>query len=142
MDGLVRVLFLPRFPTKLADNVTLLALAPQNVLVRYEALESDRPTCVDPPRADAHLGTKAIAESVGEARARVDEHAGRVDAAHERAGRLGVLSYDAVRVVRAVRVDVRDGCGQGRYGAHGECEREVLGHVGFWRGGTHVCGRC
>ena len=28
MDGLVRVVFLPRFPTELADNVTLLALAP------------------------------------------------------------------------------------------------------------------
>ena len=28
MDGLVRILLLPRFPTKLADDVTLFALAP------------------------------------------------------------------------------------------------------------------
>ena len=100
---------------------------------------------MDPPRAYAHLSTKAIAEPVGEARARVDEDARRVDAAHERAGRLGVLGYDAVGVVRAVSVDVRDGGGQRRHGAHGEREREVLGRVGFWRGRAHVracvCGR-
>ena len=94
---------------------------------------------MDPPRADAHLSTKAISEAVGEARARVDEHPRRVDAADERAGRLGVLGYDAVCVVRAVRVDVCDGGGQGGHGAHGECEREVLGRVGFGWSGPNVC---
>ena len=61
---------------------------------------------MDPPGANPHLGTKAISEAVGEARARIDEHARRVDAADERARGGGGLGDDAVGVVRAVRVDV------------------------------------
>ena len=139
MDGLVRVLFLAVLAPKLPDDVTLLALAPQDILVRHEPLEPDRPTRVDPSRADAHLGAKAISEAVGEARARVDEHARRVDAAYERACGVGRLGDDAVGVVRAVLVDVRDGGAEGRHGAHGEGEREVLGRVVFRLCGTHAC---
>ena len=134
----MRVLFLPGFPPKLPDNVTLLALAPQNILVSHKSLESNRPPRMDPPRADPHLGAEAIAKPVCEAGARVHEHAGRVDAAHERAAGSGRLGDDTVGVVRAVLVDVRDGGCEGAHGAHGEREREVLGRVGFGWGWEHV----
>jgi hypothetical protein len=105
-DGLVRVLFLPGSPAKFPNDMALFVLAPQDVLVRHESLKPDRTTRVDPPGADPHLSTKAIPEAVGEARARVDEYARRVDAADERARCVGGLGDDAVGVVRAVRVDV------------------------------------
>ena len=135
----MRVLFLPGFPPKLPDDMTLLALAPQNILVRHESLESNRPPRMNPSCADPHLGAEAITKSVREARARVHEHAGRVDATHGRAPGRGRLGDDAVGVVRAVLVDVRDGGCEGGHGAHGEHEREVLGHVGFGLGWEHVC---
>ena len=138
LNRLMRVFFLPGLPTKLPDDVTVRAVAPQNVLVRHESLESDGPARVDPAGADPHLGAEPIAESVRKARARVDEHARRVDAAHERAAGLGRLGDDTVGVVRAVLVDVRDGGREGGHGAHGEREREVLGRVGFGWGGEHV----
>ena len=87
IDGLVRVLFLPGFPTKFPDNMSFLALAPQNVLIRHESLEANWPPRVDPPRADPDLSAKAIAKAVREARTRVHEDTGRVNAAHERTAR-------------------------------------------------------
>jgi len=116
------VLFLPRLPTKLPNDMTARAPTPQNVLVRHESIKSDGPARVDAAGADPNFGAEAIAETVGEARARVDEDPGRVNAADEgAAGRRG-LGNDAVGVVRAVRVDVRDGRGEGGYGEH--CKRE------------------
>ena len=105
----MRVLFLPRFPTELPDDVTLLALAPQNILIRHESIKSNRPPRVDPPRADPHLGAKTVSKTIREARARIHEHASRIDPTHERATGIGRLCDDAVRMVRAVLVDVCDG---------------------------------
>ena len=109
LDRLMRVLSLPRFPTELPDDVTLLALAPQNILVRHESIETNRPPRMNPSRADPHLGTKTIAKTIREARARIHERAGRIDPTHERATGIGRLCDDAVRMVRAVLVDVCDG---------------------------------
>ena len=119
-DRLVRILPLALPAPKLAHDVPIYPLTPQHVLVRDEPLEPDRSARVDPPRADADLSTKAIAEAVGEARARVYEHARRINAAHKRATSCSGLRHDAVRVVRAVRVDVRDRGGERRHDAHRE----------------------
>ena len=75
---------------------------------------------MDPPSADAYLSSKAITEAVGKPRARIHEHPRRVDATHERAARGSRLRHDAVCVVRAVRVDVRDRGSERLHGAHGE----------------------
>jgi len=83
LDGLVRVLFLPGFPTELPNDMTFLALTPQNILICHKSFEANRPPCVDPSRADPDLGAEAIAKAVREARTRVYEHASRVNAAHE-----------------------------------------------------------
>jgi len=120
LDGLVRVLFLPRAPTKFADDMTLLVLTSQNVLVSHESLEPHRSARMDPSSADPHLSTKSVTKTVSEARARVDEHARRIDAADECVDGIGGLGDDAVGVMRAVHVDVRDGEHEGRYGAYGE----------------------
>lgn len=130
----MRVLFLPGFPAELPSNMTFLALAPQNILIRHESLEANWPPRVYPSRADPDLGAEAIAKAVREARTRVHEHASRVDAAYERAAGWGRLCDDAIGVVRAVLVDVRYGGCEGGHCAHGQREREVLGRVGFWWG--------
>ena len=105
---------------KLAHDVPIYALTPQYVLVRDEPLKPDGPASVDPPRADTDLSTKAIAETICKAGARVYEYARRVDTAYKCAARCIGLRHDAVRVVRAVRVDVRNCSGERRHGAHGE----------------------
>ena len=138
LDGLVRVLFLPGVPSELSSDMTFLALTPQNILIRHESLEADWPPRVDPSRADPDLGPEAITEAVREARTRVHEHAGRVNAAHECTASRGRLCDDAIGVVRAVLVDVRHGGCEGGHRAHGQREREVLGREGFWWGWQHV----
>ena len=135
---MVRILPLALPAPELAHDVSVRALAPQHVLIRDEPLEPNGPPRVDPPRADPDLRAKAIPEAVGKARARVDEHARRVDAAHERAARVSRLRHDAVRVVRAVRVDVRDGGCERWDAAHGERLREVLRRIGVRRRGRYV----
>jgi hypothetical protein len=137
--GHVRILPLALPAPKLANDVPVRTLDPQHVLEGHESLEPDWPARVDPPRADADLGAKAIAEAVSEARTRVHEDARRGDAVHERAAYRSGLRHDAVGVVRTTRVDVRDRGGERRYGAHGERQREVLGRVGIWWGWQHVC---
>src|SRR5216684_5128395 len=83
LNGLVRVLLPSVFPTEFPDDMTFFAPAPQNILIRHESLEPNRTPRMDPSRADAHLGTKAIAKPVRETRARINEYTGRVDAAHK-----------------------------------------------------------
>lgn len=118
VDPSVFVLLLARADTKLAYNMPVRALAAEHVLVDDEALETDRPACVDAAGADTNLGAKAVAEAVGEARRRVHERARGVDATAERRCRGRVLGHDAVRVVRRVRVDVRHRCRERRHGEH------------------------
>jgi hypothetical protein len=74
-DRLVRILPLAPPAPKLAYDVPVCTLTPKHVLVRDKPLEPDWPARVDPPRADADLGAKAIAEAVSEARTRVHEDA-------------------------------------------------------------------
>src|SRR5216684_6729741 len=83
LNGLVRVLFHSVFPTEFPDDMTFFAPAPQNILIRHESLEPNRTPRMDPSRADAHLGTKAIAKPIRETHARINEYTGRVDAAHK-----------------------------------------------------------
>ena len=71
----MRILPLALPAPKLAHHVPIYALTPQHVLVRDESLEPDRPASVDPPRADADLSTKTIAEAICEAGARIYEYA-------------------------------------------------------------------
>ena len=84
-----------------------------------------------------HWQIKAITKAVCEPSARVYEYARRVDTAHKRATRRRRLRHDAARVVRALRVDMRDCGGERR---HGERQRdsEVFGSVSVWRRGQHV----
>ncbi|KAF8268386.1 hypothetical protein EI94DRAFT_1785894 [Lactarius quietus] len=63
---------------------------------------------MSPKPDETDLGVKVIVEVVGEARARVHEHAHRVNAVHERASRSSGIRHDAVHIVRAARVDVRN----------------------------------
>jgi hypothetical protein len=65
-----------RVSTEFPNDVTFLALAPQNILISYESLEANRSPRVDPSRADTELGTGARAKAV---------RASRVIAMHERA---------------------------------------------------------
>ena len=115
----MRVLLFSGSLSKLADDMSILALASQDVLVRHQSVKSDGSTCVDAPGADPDLGTETISKAVGEARTRVDEHARRVDATDKGAARVCRLGDDAISMVRAMLVDVGYGGSQGGHGAHG-----------------------
>ena len=138
VDGRVLIPLLPLSAPKFPNDVPVLAFAPQHILVRDQALQSDRSARVYAPGADSHFGAEPIPEPVREARARVDEHARRVDAARERAGGGDVLGDDAVSVMRGMRVDVLHGGREGRQSENREREAEVLGCVRVWRGGVDV----
>ena len=126
---------------ELAHYMALLALASQHVLVRDEALQTHWPACVDASRTDADLRAKSIAEPVREPCARVHERPRRIHPSAERRRDRLVLSDDAVRVVRRVRIDVPDCGGNRRHGEHGEGQAEVFRRVGFWGGRLHMCGK-
>lgn len=139
VDPSVFVLLLPLPNPKLADDVALFTLAPHHVLVRHKALQAHWAARVDPARADPDLRAEPIAEPVRKARAGVHERPRGVDAAAERRRGALVLGDDAVRVVRAVRVDVRDGGGERGHGEDGEREGEVLRVVVFGFAWAHLC---
>jgi hypothetical protein len=80
LDRLMRGLFLPGLPTKLPDDVTLLVLAPQDILVRHESA-SNRPPHAELSHADPHLGAKTMAKTV----LTFTNTSAKVDAAHKRA---------------------------------------------------------
>lgn len=122
VDLSVFVLLLPLADAKLADDVALVILAPHHVLVCHKALQTHWAARVDPACADPHLRAEPIPEPVRKARAGVHERPCGVDTAAERRRGAFVLGDDAVRVVRAVRVDVRDGGGEGGHGEDGERE--------------------
>jgi hypothetical protein len=99
---------------------------PDLILIDHQPLQPDRPARMDLVRADAHLRAEPEAHPVRHARRRVPEHARRVDARQELLRERRRRRQDRVRVVRAVRVDVRDGGRQRRHGLDRQHEREVL----------------
>ena len=109
--------------------MSLLILTAQYILVRHEALESDRSTRVQAGSAHADLRAEAISEAIREARGRVHERARAVDALDELARGLGGCRDDGIGVVRAVRVDVSYGCAERGHGEHGEREVQVFRRV-------------
>ena len=76
---------------------------------------------------DAHLRAEAVAVAVGKARGAVLVHARRVHQREEALRSLLVLGDDAVRMVGAVAVDVRDGLVQRIDDADGDHIVQILG---------------
>jgi hypothetical protein len=103
-----------------------------------EPLKADRPSGVRLAGRDADLGAKAVAEAVGEARARVDKDAGRIDPAAEALHARLVLGDDRVGVFGRVVVDVPDGLGQRVDGDDRELGSEVLDEVRLGRRGHDI----
>ena len=108
---------LPAFATVVAAEL---------VLGGQEALQSHGAAGVELARADADLRPEAVAVAVGEAGGGVVVDAGGVDFPQEALGGLRVLGDDALRVARAVGVDVGDGRVQVVDDLHGEDELAVL----------------
>ena len=83
------------------------------------------------------LGAEAVAIAVGEARARVPVHGGRVDPVHEALGRLPRRGDDRVGMAAAVAVYMRDRLVEGVDDLDGHAQVEVLDRpilVGLRRG--------
>lgn len=87
------------------DRVTLPIKA---VLVNKKTFQTHWSTRVRAVGADAHLGTEAVAETVGKPGRRVVEDPRRVDAGEESASGGRVFGDNRVGVVAAMRVDVVD----------------------------------
>src|ERR1051325_7847164 len=83
-----------------------LAVAPHDVLVGREVAQRHGAARVQPPRRDAHHGTKSQAITVGETGRRVDDDHRRVDLAGEPASNIEIRSHDRFGVTGAEARDV------------------------------------
>ena len=93
------VRLLPWSSAELANNVPVLALAPQHVLVDDQPFQPHGTPRVYPTSADTDLSAKTVSEPVREAGARVDERPCRVDASAECRRRGLVLRDDGLGVM-------------------------------------------
>src|SRR5262249_43275546 len=106
-----------------------LAVAVDHKFVAAQLAEAHRAAGVEAIGADADLGAVAELETIVEARARVPEDRGAVDARLETARSGLVTRDDRVAVAGAVAVDRGDGGVERIDDAYGEDEIEELGSV-------------
>lgn len=147
--------------SELCHDMTLVGFAPDVILVatvgrvmsrgpcedgrpaghpHAESVQTDGTSSVRLACGDADLGAETIPKAVRKPRARVDKHAGRVDAPGEGADGFAVFGHDDVRVMGRVGVDVFDGGREGGHSEDGESRGEVFQEVGLRRGALEeVC---
>ena len=94
---------LPFSGSVISHNV---AVSEKFVFVGYESLEANRPSGMNLAGADADLRAEAVAESVRKARGTVLVYAGGIHHFHETGCGFGIFRDDAVRVMRAIAVNM------------------------------------
>ena len=87
-----------------------MALTAQPVAIGHQTLQTHRPPGGHGLGGDAHLGAKAVAETIGKAGGAVEIHAGAVYRGQEAVGAGGIPGADGIGVTRAVAADVVEGC--------------------------------
>ena len=106
----------PKLPRRLISS-------PHLILIDTQSLQPHRSPRMNLIRTNPHLRPKPKPRTIRKPRARVPKHARAVHAAHEPFRKVGRGCKDDVRMMRAVRVDVRDceiDCSGGRVGL-GDC---------------------
>lgn len=91
------------------------------------------------PRAHSHLRPKPVPKPIREPRTSIDKHASTINTPTERLGVGLILRDDAVRVMRGMVVDVRDGRGERGDAPDREVQVEELRFVVCWSCRDDVC---
>src|SRR5215472_2046961 len=115
-----------------------LAASPQLVFVRKQSLQTNGAARVQLAVADADLCAQAVAKAVGKAGGSIVKDAGRVDFVQKDIRGLLILSNDALRVARAVMIDVFDGLVEITHDLDREFQIAVFSVPIFFFGGNDV----
>src|SRR5271156_196744 len=104
-----------------------LPVAAHAILEGAELLDADRPAGVHAPGGDADLGAEAELAAVGELGGGVVQHDRGIDLFQEALRGRGILADDAIGVMRAIGLDMRDRGLQPSYDADRDDRIEVFG---------------